>query len=135
MDDGERVQFRQGDARLDEELGGPGDVGQLPLPLPGAGDGLRVALHPVLEWVLMYLGFLVHLIRVSPLKRVKNCNLELKLVSSVTFLHRVESDDGLVVGVEAALDGGDDRGGGDGRHPAAENTLANLLRAPPECGR
>ena len=53
----------------------------------------------------------------------------------MTFLHGVEGDDGLVVGVEAALDGGDDRGGGGGgRHPAAEtNTLANLLRAPNEC--
>ena len=56
----------------------------------------------------------------------------------MTFLHGVEGDDGLVVGVEAALDGGDDRGGGGGgdRHPAAEtNTLANLLRAPTECRR
>ena len=49
MDDGERVEFRQGDARLDEELGGPGDVGQLPLLLPGIGDGLCIALYPVWE--------------------------------------------------------------------------------------
>ena len=47
VDDRERVEVRQRDARLDETLRGSGDVGELPLPLPGAGDGLRVALHPV----------------------------------------------------------------------------------------
>ena len=55
VDDGQLVEFCQRDARLDEELGGSGDVGELPLPLPSAGDGLRVALHPV--WGRIFSAF------------------------------------------------------------------------------
>ena len=55
---------------------------------------------------------------------------------TVTSLHRVQGHDGLVVGVEAALDGrDDDRGGHYSAAAAVENTVANLLRAPPQCTR